>query len=138
MSAFIQKMKNRMTQWMRGRNGVDQLGWFILILAAALYLAGTATQTAGLYIAGVAFYGYCIFRMFSKNLGQRNLENRRFLNTTRSAKKKTSQFFLRLKNVRKYKYFHCPKCHVLMRLSRGTGKKTICCPKCRHEFTRKA
>ena len=48
------------------------------------------------------------------------------------------QFFLRLKNSREYKYFHCPQCRVLIRLKRGTGERMVHCPKCHHDFQQKA
>lgn len=138
MSDFLRNIRNRIDAMMRDRNGVDQLGWAVLILAAALYLIGTVIRSRILLCAGMVLYGYCVFRLLSKNRGQRNLENRRYVNATRKVKTKVDQFFLQLKDLRTYKYFFCPQCHTLMRMKRDTGEKKICCPKCKHEFSIKA
>lgn len=138
MSDFLRKISNRIDALMRDRNGIDQLGWAVLILAAGLYLIGTVVKSRVLLCAGMALYGYCIFRLLSKNCGQRNLENQRYLNAVRTVNKKVDQFFLQLKELRTTKYFFCPKCRTLMRMKRGAGEKKISCPKCKHEFSTKA
>ena len=48
------------------------------------------------------------------------------------------QFIVRLKNIRKYKYFKCPQCHARLRLPRKVGEVTVTCGKCRHAFKQKA
>ena len=48
------------------------------------------------------------------------------------------QFFNRLKNMKKYKYFKCPECKSRLRLPRGVGEVTVTCGKCHHPFKQKA
>ena len=138
MSSFFRKLQIRLQSFMQDRNGVDDLGWAALILGFVLYMFDAVLRTGVLAAAGMAAYGYSVFRMLSRNRGQRNLENRRFINAIRNVSTKGKQFLLRVKNSRYYKYFRCPNCGILIRLARGSGEKTLRCPKCRHEFTRKA
>jgi len=138
MSSFFRKLQMSMERLMKGRNGIDNLAWAAFISAVVLNLIDGFAQTGILSFAGMALYIYCFFRMFSRNKSKRAAENRRFVNATSDVKRKSKQWFIRLKNMRKYKYFHCPQCKVLMRLSRGSGEKTIRCSKCHHEFKQKA
>lgn len=138
MSSFFRKLQIRLQSFMQDRNGVDDLGWAALILGFVLYMFDAVLRTGVLAAAGMAAYGYSVFRALSRNHGQRNLENRRFVNAIRNVSTKAKQFLLRVKNSRHYKYFRCPNCRILIRLARGSGEKTLRCPKCRHEFTRKA
>ena len=83
-------------------------------------------------------YGLFLFRFFSKNRYKRQEENRKFMFLFQNAVLKTKQFFRRLKGIKQYKYFRCPQCKTLLRLNRGTGEKEIHCPRCSHEFHKKA
>lgn len=134
----MRKLQEMLARLMMGRNGVDNLGlaalWGGLILSMLDLLLGTGV----LRIIGLAMYIYSIFRIFSRNTYKRAAENRRYVELSTSWKTKLSQWFMRLKNGRTYKYFKCPQCHVMLRLKRGCGEKTVHCPKCSHEFRQKA
>lgn len=79
-----------------------------------------------------------LFRVLSKNKYKRTEENRKFVYWSENALLKTRQFFRRVKGMRQYKYFKCPRCKTLLRLNRGAGAKNICCPKCKYQFHIKA
>jgi len=139
--SFWQKFKMGLVKSMQGRRGQDQLSraltWTGLILViVALFLlppVGTILSTLGL-----VFYGVAVFRMFSRNLEKRYRENYAYTQFADKIKRKVKQFFTRLKNSKKYKYFHCPDCKSLLRLPRGVGEVTITCGKCGKAFKKKA
>ena len=76
--------------------------------------------------------------MFSRNIEKRYAENAKFLSLWHNGKSNVKQFFNRVKNMRKYKYFKCPQCHSRLRLPRKVGEVTVTCGKCHHAFKQKA
>ncbi len=121
---MIQRWKQRFAQFMYGRYGPDQLNTALLvagILLTLLSMFGAPYLTPLSYIP----LGFLIFRMFSRNINRRRLENQKFL-----------QFFTRLKD-RENRYFSCPNCHQTVRVPRGRGKINIHCPKCGNQFVKK-
>lgn len=132
-----QKFKNGMYRFMSGRNGSDQLGLALLIAGIVLSLLSSIVGLGILSYLGLAVYIWAIFRMFSRNLSKRRAENEKYLNFSRNFKSNVSQFFVRLKNSRKYKYFRCPECKARLRLPRKVGEVTVTCGKCRHQFKQK-
>ena len=69
---------------------------------------------------------------------KRQRENEQFVAWFANVKTKIVQFFKRLWLRRQYKYFKCPQCKALLRMSRGAGEKEICCPKCQNRFRMKS
>ncbi len=124
--------------WMRGRNGSDNLGICTLISGLILSLLGSFSGIGLISFLGFILYVITIFRMLSRNLSARQKENRKYIEVTGSASLKSHQFIRRLQNRKQYKYFKCPQCKQLLRLRRGCGEKTITCAKCGHQFTQKA
>lgn len=137
MSLFT-KIRMALASFMQGRNGVDNLGLAALWMGLVCSLLGSLLGVGLFSLAGTALYIYSIWRMLSRNVYKRTMENRHYVGFINPIQTKVGQFFLRLKNRKEYKYFKCPQCKVLIRLKRGTGPKHICCPKCRHEFDQKA
>lgn len=135
---FFQKLRIRFARFMQGRNGPDQLANCTLFLALALAVADLFLRTAIIGFAGIALYGYTLFRMFSRNRGKRMRENQKYLALTGNLRKKTRQFIQRQKNRKQYKYFKCPNCRALLRLTRGCGQVNVTCARCKHEFSQKA
>lgn len=135
---FWEKMKMNLARFMEGRYGVDYLGNFTLYTGLGLSLLDMFLGTGILGMAGFALYVITLFRMFSRNREKRMAENRKYVMLTSDWKKKFRQFRLRLKNSKQYKYFKCPNCKALLRLSRGCGQVHVTCARCKHEFDQKA
>lgn len=133
-----QKIKNALANFMRGRHGSDQLSLATLIAGLVLTLLSSITGIRILSLLGFVLYIYTIFRMFSRNNEKRYAENEKYLRITRNFKSETKQFFARVKNFRKYKYFRCPECNARLRLPRKVGEVNVTCGKCRHQFKMKA
>lgn len=130
------KFRCAMSRFMYGRNGVDQL-WralFWVYLAACIlqvFIQNTACATAlvwGIDLLTTALAIYLLFRLFSKNLPKRRLENQKFL--TWQWKMKTNAAGAKARRTDKdHKYFTC-KCGAVCRVPVGKGKIVITCPKC--------
>lgn len=136
--SFLQNLRVRFMRFMQGRHGIDQLGIFTLFAGLILSVISSLFGSSILSVFGMLLYIFTIFRMFSKNNVARYAENQKYMVLSSKIKTNVSQQIKRLKNSKQYKYFRCPKCKVLLRLTRGCGKKTIICPKCKHEFQQKA
>lgn len=130
---------NWLRNFMRGRNGSDQLGFGLLgvWLLLSLLLSFVPRSLAWLRLLTYIPLLLCLFRMLSKNVAQRQLENERFViwwgNFSGAVKKK----WARLQDSKTHKYIHCPNCKQTLRLPRGRGKLRVTCPKCSHVFERK-
>lgn len=133
-----QKFKAGLRNFMSGRNGADQLSFALLISGIVLSLLSTLLRFGLLYYVGLAAYIWAIFRMFSRNIAKRREENTRFINFRQNYRSSIRQFFTRLKNIKKYRYFRCPECKARLRLPRKVGEVTVTCGKCHHQFRQKA
>ena len=133
-----QKFKDFLRRVMAGRRGSDQLSMALLIAGIVFMLLSNLTRFVLFYFLGMAAYIYGIFRMFSRNIAKRDAENQKWLNFRNNYKTNIRQFFARLKNARKYKYFRCPQCKSRLRLPRKVGEVTVTCSKCQNQFRQKA
>ena len=133
-----QKIKDGFRSFMMGRHGGDQLSLTLLIVGIVLSLLSSITRIMVFYYLGLAAYIWAIFRMFSRNNTKRTAENAKYLDFMQNFKTNFSQFFARLKNMKKYKYFRCPECKARLRLPRKVGEVTVTCGKCHHQFKQKA
>ncbi len=133
-------MREKMTRFMAGRNGNDQLNLFLYAADAILLIAATLVRgQAGrwMWLAVLILLGYIYFRMFSKNLTKRREENGKYLRLRYSI-----QAGLKLRREKwvqrkDYKFFTCPSCKTTLRVPRGHGKIKIVCRKCGNSFTGK-
>ena len=132
------KIKNAFKNFMRGRYGGDKLSLALLFSGIIFSMVTSFTQIAAFYYVGLALYFIALFRMFSRNITRRAMENQKFLAFFTKIATAVRQFFVRLKNIRKYKYFRCPQCGVRLRLPRKVGEVTVTCSKCRNQFRKKA
>ncbi len=133
-----QRIKNGFRGFMSGRYGTDQLGLTLLICGVVLSLLSGLVGLKILYYLGLAMYIWELVRMFSRSVEKRRAENQKFLELRRKSTTSVRQFFVRLKNSRKYKYFRCPQCKSRLRLPRKVGEVTVTCSKCQNKFKQKA
>ena len=134
-------MRNRLARFMAGRNGVDQLNNFLLVLDILLALA--ATLIGGgvgqvLFIIVLVLLVLIYSRMFSRNLLRRQQENGKYLQRKQRFLGHFRLLKERWKQRREYKFFRCPSCRTTLRVPRGRGKIRIVCRKCGFSFTGKS
>ncbi len=138
MNDFFNKMRWRLQQFMQGRYGVDKLTQVQLWGGLILYILSLFLRWPILVYLSMAIYIWAVYRIFSRNRVARARENQKCCQFWYSWKTRLSQYKLRLKNSKEYKYFKCPECHTVLRSHRGTGARTITCPKCGKQFDIKA
>jgi len=133
-----EKFKSGFRRFMTGRRGGDELSFAMLIAGLIVSLLSSIFGSTLLYFAGMILYILSVFRMFSRNLTKRYEENVKYVAWRQKTRTAASQSIIRLKNMRKYKYFKCPECGALLKLPRKVGEVTVTCGKCRHQFKKKA
>lgn len=128
----MNKLRNALSRFMYGRNGVDALGWALFGLELLLSIIGSFVRvqavSAALYFVTMALMFMILLRMFSRNLTVRRAENAKFLawitpflNDVRGAKARRADTA--------HKYARC-SCGAWCRVPRGVGKVELTCPKC--------
>ena len=128
----MSKFRNALYRFMYGRNGVDALGWALVVLEVVLSLLSSFIHVRGvsqaLYFVSTALMFVVLLRIFSRNLARRQAENAKFLawwtpkaNAIRGAKARRAD--------KAHKYVRC-SCGAYCRVPRGVGKIELTCPKC--------
>ena len=121
---------------MAGRYGPDHLSIFLMFLSIILSIIFRIIGIPWLFFISYIPLVWCIFRMFSRKLEVRSMENYRFMMILSPIYK----FFKRMRDRSRdktHKYLKCPKCKASLRLPKGKGKICITFPKCKYEFIRK-
>ena len=143
---------------MQGRNGIDEFARFqnrlsfILLLVAIVFsiltaaFASRSLLTAAIvfrvlyfvfYGLGIVFMIWWCFRVFSRNVAKRQVENTRFL----YRRQKIRRFFAGCRQAWKdrktHRYFKCPNCGQRMRAPRHKGRIRVTCSQCSNIFITK-
>ena len=134
----VSRFKDALAHWFRRCNGADSLGLSIVAAGLILALADRFLRTGLLTLLAAALYIWALYRTLSHNIAARHEENRRFLAFWQKLRIAYRQGFVRLKNLRTYKYYRCPNCRSRLRMPRGLGEKTVTCSHCGHSFRKKA
>ena len=133
----MRKIKAALYRFMYGRYGTDALNRFLLWCYVGLVLLQMIVTA---FVDNVAYLTFIFiiltwtlvfiifFRMLSRNISKRRMENEKF-----------TGYFKLLKNKRRDRKTHvyrkCPSCKVTLRLPKAKGKHTVVCPKCKNRFT---
>ncbi|MBG9988666.1 hypothetical protein HZY88_06730 [Aerococcaceae bacterium DSM 111176] len=131
---MLEKLKVKITQFMEGRYGIDQLYMASIALYFVLALIQLYAQLPLVDLLLTAFFVWIFYRVLSKNLKARYAENEKFLAFTGKVMKRVNPVWQRIRDVRKYRYRKCPECGVTLRLPVKRGTHTTNCPKCKHRF----
>jgi LSD1 subclass zinc finger protein len=133
-------MRQKLAQFMYGRNGVDHFTRFLTYLALALIvfeLLFKGTVGRVLWYVAVLILVYAYFRIFSKNVGKRREENAKYFQYRMKLVNGFRDWKVRRQQSRDYKFFRCPSCRSMLRVPRGKGKVRVTCRKCGTAFERK-
>lgn len=134
-------MRQKLMQFMIGRNGNDELNRFLLAVDMVLILLSVIfSRGIGRVLSPIALVllGFTYYRMLSRDLIRRSDENARYF--------RLRERFLGMIRVRKeqwvqrkdYKFFVCPACKATLRVPKGRGKIKIVCRKCGNSFMGKS
>lgn len=134
----MNKLKEKFMRFMQGRNGVDQLSQFLNIVVLVLIVLTLFIKWEPLYWLSIALLVYMYFRIFSKNIPKRSVENQKFCNLRYDLAIKKNNLKKQWEQRKIYRFFRCPMCKQKVRVPKGRGKICITCPKCRQEFVRRS
>ena len=138
-------LRDRIAEFMYGRNGIDDLYhflfWIIIILSLVnLYFKNwVVTAIASLLLI------YSIFRVLSRNVYRRQKENQIYLKClgkilgafrkiTKTITSKISLTKSKWRDRKTHVYKKCPHCKNTLRLPKEKGKHTAACPCCSARF----
>lgn len=126
--------RQRLAGFLVGRNGPDTIYnvciWSSLVLAV-LGMFWDSLLCSLLYLG---LFGYAIFRFFSRNVAKRRAENQAFRNFF-GRFRRNSQMRKKQKADKEHVYKVCPLCKAQLRLPYRKGEHTVCCPRCKGEFS---
>lgn len=117
--------------FMQGRNGPDDLGRMLAAVSMTLIVLDLFVRSSFLSLLGLAVLGYAYYRMFSRDIARRRMENEKYLRL------KNRVIRGRSRDRKNYRYYTCSQCKKTVRVPRGKGKILITCPNCKNEFIRK-
>jgi len=142
MKKSFENFKRRLSEFMYGRYGTDELYFALFVLFIILFVlnfflgifVGSTVVSAIMSLLMWAVIGYSIFRSFSKNIEKRRKENLVFIR----AWAKIKGFFTGIKNRfrdrKTHVYRKCPSCKATIRFPKKKGKHSARCPKCGANF----
>lgn len=135
---MFQRLMNTIARFMQGRYGTDRFNRFLFVLYFVIWLvAGLFRRTSW----GWAFtpllwavLAVLLFRTLSRDIPRRQAEEQWFLRWWGPTQGWLSRQWLRLKDVRRYRYRTCPVCKAQLRLPIKRGRRTVTCHRCRAQF----
>lgn len=125
---------------MMGRNGADALNRMLSIVVLVLLVVGLFVRGRGataLSSIALVLLIYIYFRMFSRNIYQRQKENGAYLRLRYRVTSGVRGMVDRWHQRKDFRFFKCPACRTRLRVPRGKGKINIVCRKCGTSFQRK-
>lgn len=128
---------NWLKKFMLGRYGNDQLSIALLIVSVLLTVVGDFAGMQLLVYIGYIPLGIAVYRMLSKDLSKRRMENYKFSMLISPVYSWFMKSANRAKDSKTHKYYNCPKCKTKLRVPKGKGKLVITCPKCKTEIRKR-
>ena len=138
MYGLLQKLaviREKYYNIMVGRYAVwDTLNKDILIFCVAVNFINLFIGSLILRTVSAVFFLAAVFRVFSKNILKREIENRKY----RKFHDDTVQWFKimykRAAEIKTHRYYKCKNCSAYIRVPYKKGEHTLDCPKCGKEF----
>ncbi len=128
---------NWLRKFMMGRYGGDQLSMVLLVFSLLLTFIAQLSRLP--ILAYISYIPLCIsiFRILSRNVEKRRMENYKFAMVISPAYSRFTKIQKRVKDSKTHRYFRCPNCKASLRVPKDKGKIVITCPKCNTEFRKK-
>ncbi|MDC7124665.1 MAG: hypothetical protein PQJ46_03810 [Spirochaetales bacterium] len=126
--------REKLTQFARGRYGVDQLNTTLMVLAFILIILDAFFHTSFISLIALIIISLSIFRTYSRNQSKRIRENQKFLNLFKPVRKFFSIQKMKFRERKTKRFRTCPNCKVVIRTSKKRGTRVLTCPRCKTEF----
>ena len=130
MNDFMSKVQ----EFMRGRNGSDELALASTELAVILVIINFFANNGIISLIALALVAYAIFRIVSPNVNARRKESMAFAEKLGPVCPWVSNPVAAFKDARVYRHVTCPNCHQRLRVPRGKGHISVTCPRCKQKF----
>lgn len=138
-------IKERITEFMYGRNGIDDLYHFLFWIIIILTLVNLYFKSWVVSSIEALLFACLIFRVLSKNVYRRQKENQVYLTCLGKVRKlyrrvrkiistKLDVLKSQWRDRKTHVYKKCPQCKNTLRLPRSKGKHTAACPCCDARF----
>ena len=130
-------IRNAIQRFMYGRYGNDPLNLFLLGLYLLVYVVFIFIRVEPLYWISFALLLVTLFRLLSRNIERRRMENAKFM---KAAGPVISWLHMRrdMRRDKEHVYFKCPSCGQRLRVPRGKGQITVTCRSCGASFQEKS
>lgn len=123
-----------MARFMYGRYGIDQLYYALLALYLVLLVINALVPSRVWSILMWAVLILIFFRVFSRDIYKRRMENEKFMRIWNRVKGEQALTIRRIKEIKTHRFRRCPHCKGMLRLRRKVGKHTVRCPRCHKKF----
>ncbi|BCV18679.1 hypothetical protein AAK684_01410 [Leptogranulimonas caecicola] len=130
--------QDRLTQWMAGRNGTDDIARLCSNTALILIVIYVIWPHWWISLIALVLIGYAWYRIASKDVAARARENEAFMSKLGPLRPWVSAPVATFKDHRAYAYLTCPSCGQKARVPRGKGKVRVRCRRCHTTFEGKA
>lgn len=131
-------VQDRIRRFMMGRYGGDDLNRFLLAVAIAILILSAFFRNGIFEIFAFIILAISYYRMLSRNVNQRYIENQKYLTIKNRFLSYFQKFRFKSGQKKMHHIYACPTCKQKIRVPKGKGKICITCPKCHAEFVRKS
>lgn len=132
------RLRCAIARFMAGRYGTDTLNNVLFWMYMVLWLVGLffRRRVVGLIVSALstAIVAVVLCRSLSRNIPRRQAENARFLRLWAPIGGWFRRQFVRLRDIRRYRYRTCPYCSARLRLPIRRGRRTVTCFRCNSQF----
>ena len=129
--------RSRRAGFWSGRNGLDDLGRFLICVELLLLIPCILIRFWLVYLiwfALLALVACSIFRMLSRNLKRRKKENERYKSYISHVNRFWSFQRQKWEERKTHVFVRCKCCRRILRLPREKGEHTVRCPICCKSF----
>ncbi|MCQ2446350.1 MAG: zinc-ribbon domain-containing protein [Clostridia bacterium] len=128
------RFREKLMNFMVGRNGYDQLCIATLGLAMALLIVNLFVHSVIIVIIEYLLLAWTIFRALSKNTYRRSIENGKFTAFWERLKRFFKLQKNKIRDRKTHVYRKCPHCKTVLRLPKIKGSHGVTCPRCSSRF----
>ena len=129
-----QPFRQRLAGFFVGRNGPDTIYHVCVWSSLVLAVLGMFWSNPVFTLLYFGLFAYAMFRFFSRNVVKRRAENQAFRNFFGKFRR-NSALKKQQKADKEHVYKKCPLCQAQLRLPYKKGEHTVCCPRCKGEFS---
>ena len=131
-------IRERFYQFMSGRYGADELSKVTLGACLVFMVLNLFLRIRGFYLLAILLLVLSYFRMLYRDYARRSAENQKYLQIKRNVISRLGLTRRQIDERKVYHIYRCPNCRQKIRIPRGKGNIIVTCPKCRHEFSKRA